>query len=272
MNIQAVCTDIDGTLLNRQRQLSQRTIAAIARIRNMPVILASSRMPSAMRHLQQELDILHHPLICYNGGYVLRFANGTSVPEVMAASGIGCDTASSIVGLTKGTEIHTSIYREDEWHAPCLDQWTDREQSITKVSAIISDVTEVIGTWNRQNRTIHKIMCMGPETEIGHLEQQLISRFSTNIHIYRSRSTYLELAPRAISKATALQLVLEKYGIPLSAVMAFGDNYNDIDMIQSVGWGIAVGNARDEVKAVAREITFNSVDDGVAASVEKYFP
>ena len=74
MTYQAICTDIDGTLLNKERQLSAKTIQVIRSLgKNFPVILASSRMPSAMRHLQAELDIEHHPLIAYNGGYVLQY-------------------------------------------------------------------------------------------------------------------------------------------------------------------------------------------------------
>ena len=73
--------------------------------------------------------------------------------------------------------------------------------------------------------------------------------------MYHSKSTYLEIAPKEISKASALQLLLDQlYGIDLSEVIAFGDNYNDIELFQAVGLGIAVGNARDEVKAVAKEI------------------
>jgi hydroxymethylpyrimidine pyrophosphatase-like HAD family hydrolase len=63
----------------------------------------------------------------------------------------------------------------------------------------------------------------------------------------------------------------EDFGIDLKDVIAFGDNYNDIDMLQSVGLGVAVNNARPEVKAAAKEITVDSVKDGVAIVIEKYF-
>ena len=64
-----VFSDIDGTLLNVQRELSQHTISEIKRIKdNLPVVLISSRMPSAMTHIQDELGIRNQPIICYNGG------------------------------------------------------------------------------------------------------------------------------------------------------------------------------------------------------------
>ncbi|HZI26493.1 MAG TPA: HAD hydrolase family protein, partial [Chryseolinea sp.] len=80
--------------------------------------------------------------------------------------------------------------------------------------------------------------------------------------------TYLEIAPKIISKASALELLLtELYKIPMSDVLAFGDNYNDMDLLRSVGLGIAVGNARQEVKEVAKEITLDSKQDGVAHAI-----
>jgi hydroxymethylpyrimidine pyrophosphatase-like HAD family hydrolase len=113
---------------------------------------------------------------------------------------------------------------------------------------------------------------MGPEAQIHLLEEKLNERFGSDIHIYRSRPTYLELAPRAISKATGLALILNRYfNIGMEEVMAFGDNYNDIEMLRQVGWGVAVSNARDEVKAVANEIAGDAKQDGVAEVVEKYF-
>ena len=114
-------------------------------------------------------------------------------------------------------------------------------------------------------------MCMGREDDIASMDEALQSIFRDEIHTYRSKSTYLELAPLSVSKATALSMVMSKcFDLGLDEVMAFGDNYNDIDMIRSVGWGIVVGNARPEVKEVAREITVNSVEDGVAIAIEKY--
>lgn len=273
MKFKALCTDIDGTLLNSERELSTRTIAAIQGMdKSIPVILASSRMPSAMRHLQKELNILKHPLICYNGGYVIQYEGNLNTPNVFDSVQISQSICSSILELTKGRDIHVSLYHEDNWYAPGQDPWTEREARITKVSPIIKDSIAVLTEWKAQNIGAHKVMCMGPEEEIHEVYLNLIKAFSNQLHVYRSKSTYLEIAPRTISKASALKLVLEKvYGIDLSEVIAFGDNYNDIELIQSVGWGVAVENARPEVKAIAKEITSTSKDNGVARIIEKYF-
>jgi Cof subfamily protein (haloacid dehalogenase superfamily) len=273
MKIRAVCTDIDGTLLNSKRELSDKTIAAFKSIdKSIPVILASSRMPSAMTHLQRELGILYQPLICFNGGYVIQYKEGEEKPFVCDTVQIPIAICAGIVDLARGTDIHVSLYHEDNWYAPQQDHWTEREARITKVDPTIQPITETLADWRENNKGGHKVMCMGHENDIHALETALRKTFGGDLHIYRSKSTYLEIAPRIISKATALQLVLEKfYNLNAFDAIAFGDNYNDIEMIAAAGLGVAVDNARDEVKAVAKEITLKSVDDGVAISLRKHF-
>ncbi|HEY0742022.1 MAG TPA: Cof-type HAD-IIB family hydrolase [Chryseosolibacter sp.] len=270
MHYRAICADIDGTLLNKERQLSPKTIQVIRSLgKNFPVILASSRMPSAMRHLQTELDIEHHPLIAYNGGYVLQY-DGETRYEFSSVE-IPASVVLRILELSEGTSIHNSLYRKDKWYAPAYDQWTEREERITKVKSIVKDVVVIAKDWASKGTGAHKVMCMGAESEIHQLEQDLNKHLSNEIHVYRSRPTYLELAPKVISKATGLSLLLEKlYDFPIENVICFGDNYNDIDMLTQAGLGVAVANAKEEVKAVAGEITGSSIDDGVASAIEKH--
>jgi Cof subfamily protein (haloacid dehalogenase superfamily) len=271
MNIKAICTDIDGTLLNKDRQLSQKTISVLQRVgQHIPIILASSRMPSAMTHLQLELACIHQPLICYNGGFTIHY-NGNTTPEIFNSQGIHADLCSQILKMAENTTIHTSIYHEDNWFAPRVDEWTEREERITKAKARITKVHEVLETLTNTSGA-HKVMCMGPEEEIHQLENALIKELSDHIHIYRSRPTYLELAPRVVTKATGLALVLRKLfpAIDMKDVMAFGDNSNDIELLKAVGVGVAVGNAKPEVKSVAKHVTLNSVEDGVAVAIERY--
>jgi len=269
--IRAICSDIDGTLLDSRRELSERTIQSIKRVRNsVPVILASSRMPAAMRHLQFELDIPDHPMICYNGGYVIQYRLSGQV-QVLENVTIPLSVCASIVQLTQETKLHVSLYHADEWYAPCEDQWTEREARITKVAPVIRQFIPVINEWKKQSKGAHKIMCMGDEEEIDHLQKNLTQQHAADVHAYRSKSTYLEISPRSISKASALiHLVQTSYGLQPAEVMAFGDNYNDIEMLKAVGWGIAVENARPEVKVIAREVTLSNIHDGVAITIDKY--
>ncbi|WP_276497619.1 Cof-type HAD-IIB family hydrolase [Pontibacter litorisediminis] len=273
MKFRAICTDIDGTLLNSERQLSQRTIDTFRSLdKDVPMILASSRMPSAMRHLQEELGILHHPLICFNGGYVLYFEDGKTEPLQLDSVQIQPALCQIIHDFTANTAIHVSLYEQDNWYAPTLDYWAQREQRITKVSPQVAELAPILQRWQQAETGAHKVMCMGPADEIDALQQELHSNYADQVHAYHSKDTYLEIAPRAISKATALELLLKaRFGIGMQEVMAFGDNYNDIHMLQEVGLGIAVANAREEVKAVANEVTLKSTEDGVAVAIEKHW-
>jgi len=90
---------------------------------------------------------------------------------------------------------------------------------------------------------------------------------------YRSKPTYLEISHASISKKTAIEFLLKaKYpNLSVEDVLAFGDNYNDVEMLKSVGLGVAVQNAREEVLAVANQITAGNKEDGVAIFLENYF-
>ncbi len=271
MLYKVICTDIDGTLLGANRALSPKTIHTIGRIKDhVPVILVSSRMPKAMRHLQVELGIEKHPVIAYNGGLILTYDQ--EEPQVLWSQPIDIQALRIIHQFTGTSPVHISLYTHDDWYVRELDQWALREINNTKVEPTIADFDEVITTWEQQGISPHKIMCMGPEADIHALETFLLQTCGNMLHVYRSKSTYLELASKSISKASAIaHLLQEKWGYTPAAAVAFGDNYNDIEMLKAVGRGIAVANANDALRQVAHEITSSNLEDGVAVAIEKYF-
>jgi Cof subfamily protein (haloacid dehalogenase superfamily) len=271
MKFKAICTDIDGTLLNAERELSPTTLAVLRRAKDLvPLILASSRMPAAMRHLQAQLGILHCPLVCYNGGYVIHFPDGSDLPVVLHSTFIPLDACKAIYALAQGTEVHVSLYHADEWYVPAHDQWAAREANNTKVQPTLADFEAVFEDWQIRGIGAHKVMCMGPAEEIEAIEQHLAAHFGDTLNLYRSKPTYLEIAHRAISKRTALQILLDEvYGFEWAELVAFGDNYNDMEMLEAVGLGVAVGNAKDEVKAISNWVAAPGKEDGVARTVER---
>lgn len=266
MNFKAICSDIDGTLLNSERDLSPRLKSIIGRFpKDFPVILASSRMPDAMRHLLRDLGKPTEPLIAYNGGFVLDKEG-----NVLDSVAISLDLVAKILEMTKKTDIHVSLYHGENWYESKADYWAKREIQNTKVEPTWMTGEAVLDLWAKENLGAHKVMVMGDSNEISWLFGELHFDHAEELHLYRSKDTYIEIAPRKISKATALKLVLESlYDFGMDEVIAFGDNYNDIDLIQSVGWGVAVENARPEVKAVAKEVTLHHKEDGVAATLER---
>ncbi|MFK7809232.1 MAG: Cof-type HAD-IIB family hydrolase [Saprospiraceae bacterium] len=262
---QLICSDIDGTLLNKERQLSKRTIQVFRQLKNQtPIVLISSRMPLAMRHLQVELDIQLQPLIAYNGGLVMDYKNDDV--NVLLSIQVPMTITDALLDFVSTTTIHTSLYNADEWYVPQMDYWANREMNNTKVKPEVADLNHISQQWKDKNLGPHKIMCMGEAAEIQSLEDWINSNYSKQLNAYRSKPTYLEISSKQISKLSALNFLLDKqFDIPLNKVIAFGDNYNDIEMLQGVGLGVAVQNAKEEVKAVADRITLSNIEDGVAA-------
>lgn len=261
-----IFSDIDGTLLNAERELSDFTIQTINKLSesNIPFILISSRMPAAMRHLQKKMDIEHLPIISYNGGLILVDGNTVSSTE------IPLQILESLYNYNLELDVHLSLFHKDEWYVPRDDFWTRREINNTKVEPEFRENSEVIRKWKNEEKGAHKIMAMGEEEKIDKIFHFLSQNFPEELHLYRSKPTYIEIAPRSISKLTAVEHLLENhFRIPLSQSMAFGDNYNDIEMLKGVGMGVAVGNAKPEVLEIAHMVTSSGKEDGVAKSISE---
>ena len=268
MKYKIIFSDIDGTLLNGDRTLSNATIQQVKRLKNtIPFILVSSRMPDQMYHIQRDLGIEGLPLIAYNGGLVL---NGE---KVLHSTVIPYPILKEIVIINEekfGGEIHISFYHNNEWYVPQYDQWAKREESITLVTPTVRPNREVLSRWEAEQKGAHKLMLMGETNLIESMFQLLNEKYASVIQIYRAKDTYIEVADISISKLTGVKIVLDEvYHLSLNETIAFGDNYNDLEMLKGVGCGVAVDNARDEVKAVAKHLTDHHSKDGVASFLEK---
>lgn len=160
----------------------------------------------------------------------------------------------------------------DEWYVPQMDKWAEREYNNTKVLPDVKSNEDVIQDWKEEGKGAHKIMAMGREDQIDQIRDFLNSNFPDQLHLYRSKDTYLEIAPRSISKFTAIELLLEKhFGYSVEEAVAIGDNYNDVEMLKHVGYGVAVGNARPEAIEAANVVGGKSIEDGVARILDKIF-
>lgn len=267
MNYQLICSDIDGTLLNKDRELSKETIAQVKRVAPIPMVLISSRMPKALRHLQQEFGNASAPIIAYNGGLVL------DQERVLHSTFIKNEVLAQIINQCSNTSIHLSLFHADEWYVPSMDYWAKREENNTKVTPEIKSNSEVLKSWENEGKGAHKIMCMGDAEEIDILYKSLETCFSDEIMLYRSKDTYIEISHKNISKKTAIEVLLKEYytNIAMENVVAFGDNYNDIEMLKAVGLGVAVANANEAVLKAAKVITDSNKKDGVAKAIKEFF-
>ncbi len=266
-------TDIDGTLLNKERLISPATKKEIARLSNekgIPVILISSRMPKAMKHLQDELE-LNYPIVPYNGALILKNASLNDESDILFTTTITPQIVKSIIEYKRCCEFHVSLYYNNNWFVEGMDYWANREVTSTQVSPSVVGHEEVIKDWEEKNVGAHKVMCMGDAPEIEKLHNWLFITYPGVLNLYRSKSTFIEITPNIVSKATAVKFMLDYFKMKESEAVAAGDNYNDLDMLKEAGLGIAMGNAPKIIQKAADYVTLSNNEDGLAKAIAKYF-
>ncbi|SHH02230.1 Cof-type HAD-IIB family hydrolase [Flagellimonas flava] len=264
MNFKILCSDLDGTLLSSKNDVSDFTVSEMNRIKDrMRVILVSARMPKSMVYLQKRLGIENNPIICYNGALVIE--NGNEISNTMLSPSL----VENLYERCHHYDIKMGLYRGDEW---CVEETSERvEKEIfnTKATPVFESTTVTLNRWKTQNMGAHKIMLMGNKASMDKITPLLDAQFQKDMHCYRSNDTLIEIAPKSVSKLSAIQSLLRQ-GETLGDVIAFGDNYNDIDMLKNVGYGVAVANARPEVKNIVQKVTLDNKSSGVAQFIKDH--
>lgn len=263
-NFKMICLDIDGTLLNSKHQITDEVKSAIniaVNEKNIPVILVSARMPKGITFLQRELEI-EQPIICYSGALILDKDN-----NVLSKEFISVPNLDEVYKLTKSHNIHMSLYKDNEWYIEEMDYWAKQESEITNIIPKIKDFNELMQLWREEGAGPNKILCMANPEEISVLKENI---HDNSLNIYPSKPTYLEIMPGKASKTSAINCLQKKFNVDKTEIIAMGDNYNDIDMIEYAGLGIAMGNAPEDVKKHADYVTSTNDEDGVAEALKKY--
>jgi len=265
MTYKFLCLDLDGTLLSTKSDVSDFTISEIRRIKpTTKIILVSARMPKAMRYIQRDLGIEKEPIICYNGALVLD-----NEKEVYSTF-IETATILSLFELAQTYGIKLGLYYKDEWYVEEISERVSKEIHHTKATPKYRNTNETIIDWRERNVGAHKIMLMGTQETIDSITPYLESKFTFEMNIYRSNDTLIEVTPKAISKLSAIETLLNGNDT-LNEVIAFGDNYNDVEMLKHAACGVAVENAREEVKSIANHVTLKNTEEGVAHFLKQHF-
>lgn len=259
-----ICLDIDGTLLNSEHRITEKTknvIEVAANEKGIPVILVSARMPKGILFLQKELEITE-PIICYSGSLIMDKGG-----KIILNKTIPISSLKQIYQLIKNMNIHMSLYKDDEWYIEEKDQWSEQESEITKIVPNVVEFSLLFEKWREEGTGPNKILCMAIPDKIDLLKTKIKD---DKLNVYPSKSTYLEIMPTEASKTTSIEYLREKLGVNRSEIIAIGDNYNDMDMIEYAGLGIAMGNAPEQVKKCANEVTLSNDEDGVAESLKNH--
>ncbi|WP_196220158.1 Cof-type HAD-IIB family hydrolase [Terrilactibacillus tamarindi] len=268
MGYKLVCSDIDGTIINSDHKLSLGTkkAAKVLQQKKIPLVLVSARMPQAMIPLQEELGS-SGPLICFSGALVLGEERLDGTREVLKNACLNQKDVQDIYHtcVEKFPQISFTAYNKTDWLVSSdQDGWVIQEHDITGTPMNVFSFQS-----DSLYPEVNKILCMGPRQVIKTLEEHLHVNFS-DLTIYRSKPNYLEIMAQHVSKSNAISILLERYQINREDVIAFGDNYNDIDMLQACGLGVAMGNAPDEVKAISDAVTLTNDEEGIKVALEKY--
>lgn len=255
----AVFSDIDGTLLNSQHQITPKTEEAIKNVlkQGVPFIPVSARPPYAITPYTEQLGA-QHGMICYSGALILD-KNLTALYSVTLEPR---DLQKLNALLADFAHLSISYYAGLDWFCNDVNNnWIEQESEITGLSAKLlqGNLTDV-----------HKILVMGSAEEIQRVEP-VLKQALPHLSIQRSKDEYLEIMNPAATKAKAIQFMAQHLGISAEQVIAFGDNFNDLDMLQYAGLSIAMGNAPDAIKQVAKEVTATNNEDGIALVLNRVF-
>ncbi len=260
--IQLVAFDLDGTLMGADLVISIRVRNAIARTiqSGVTVTLATGRMYSATAPFARTLN-LYAPLLCYQGGWIQGLNTGilhrVSLTDALARTAIA-------MGRAQGW--HTVLYADgllfiDAQRLP-LSYY---ETYLGPDPVVAPDLTSVLASHQPD-----KVLFVAEPGDIPAMASQLTETFRTSADVMQSHANFIEVVPRNVNKGQALAWLVEMLGIPRDAVLAVGDQQNDVTMLEWAGTGVAMGNAVPAAQAVADWIAPPVAQDGAAEVLERY--
>jgi Cof subfamily protein (haloacid dehalogenase superfamily) len=254
-----IALDIDGTVLLEDGSISDQVIEQVRRVRDLghEVMLATGRSASMTLPILERLGVVPQYVVCSNGSIVL----GRNPDAPMGYEHVLVETFDS-------SEVLTTIRRNLADASFALED----ENGFFRYTGYFPNsslgaMSEKVEFDELLDQQATRIVVISPEHAVEEfltiVERMGLHKVSYNI----GWTAWLDIAPHGVNKATALERVREWLGISRSRVMVIGDGRNDIDMLlwaAREGRGVAMGQAPDEVTAVANETTATDLNDGVA--------
>lgn len=265
MEFKLIALDLDGTLNNDQKVITEKTKAALlaAQQRGIRLALASAR-PSP--GLFKERDILRMReykgvLMSYNGGRIVDAETGKALFE----TAMDMEQTKQVLRQLESLPV-----------TPILDdgvQFYVTDKNGYKVDYECKNnqmVCQEVGNLAQflNFAPIKILMSVQPE-ELKQVQAQIAAFLPESLTVVQTADFYLEVIPRVINKGQGIRDICTVLGISPQQVIAFGDAQNDIPMLQQAGMGVAMGNAAEPVKQAADMVTLSNNEDGIAAALEK---
>lgn len=266
MKYKLLVLDVDGTLLNGDREISKRTLAALLKVQQMGVriVLASGRPTYGLLPLAKTLELGNYGgfILSYNGCQIISAQNG----EIVFERRINPEMLPYLEKKARKNGFAIFTYHDDTIIANNPENEYIQSEARLNNLKLIKEEEFSIGV----DFAPCKCMLVSDDEEaLVALEQLWKSRLNGALEVFRSEPYFLEVVPCGIDKANSLGALLEHLDIKRDEVIAIGDGVCDVTMIQLAGLGVAMGHAQDSVRVCADYVTATNEEDGVAQAVEK---
>lgn len=251
---QIVFSDVDGTLLNDQHQMTPLTQQSIIWLHNkqIPFVIVSARSPSGIFPIMEENHFKSH-LIAYSGALIMD-----EYRHILYEKGMKTALAMLIIQKLNAMNITWCVYSFDQWYVQNRqDEKIQREENIVKAQSQEASLDDLLSL-----PVVHKILCICRPNQTLIVEKQLKKDFP-QLTIVKSSDILIEIMEQGINKAQAVKQLCQLWNIPIQKAVAFGDQYNDLDMLLEVGYGWAMGNAPKEIKKQVKYVTLDNNHDGI---------
>ena len=263
MSVKIVFSDIDGTFLTNDHNVTDETEYAVNQLlnQNIPFVLVSARMPEAIYPITEKLGI-KIPIICYSGGLVL-----TESEDGLYSRTIDREIAARLIDTIdeRWANVTVNYYTGRRWFVRDVnDKRVKREENITNATAYNGDFYELLEIGMLPN----KLLMMSEPDDCKQMERELGAMFP-ELNVVRSSDILLEIMDKNVSKATGIKVMLEHFDFAPEDAIGFGDNYNDVDMFRYVGRGVAMNNAPEPIKEMVHDVTDSNNDSGIYSYLVK---
>jgi hypothetical protein len=264
--------DLDGTVLNDQKEIPERNKKAIQNLAEtgIQIVVCSGRIFSGARAYATELGLTGSLVAC-NGALIKTIKDN----RLIYTDSLNIQDVINSAKICKSKDVYVHAYIDEVLVTEQLKYtsliYSERNKILDEKSKLdIKVVENLVDYMMKCAKRIDKLVVISEHSnQLSELRKQISSIES--VEIASSSFDNIEVMNKGVSKGKAIKFLCGEMGINVNEVMAIGDNENDLDMLKTVGFPIAMGNAIDEVKMIANYITDNNENAGVAKAIEKFF-
>lgn len=263
MSIKLIALDMDGTLLNRQKLVSEENASAIKRAmdKGIYVTIATGRMPASAVYFAKQLN-MNCPVISCNGGVVKDLNTGKSIYEAHFPK----DTITKLISICYQKNWYIRWYIGDTIYI----RYVDMDMFLAYKTTKGLNIVEVGDEFEKYTENVTQLVVCDLNGNIQKIQDELSNIFKDKIGLQQNTEYTMDITLPNINKAVGLSKLAQYLQIDKSEIMACGDGDNDLDMIEYAGLGVAMGNAIDDVKNIAQFITKDCDEDGIAYVIDKF--